>query len=187
MSLAEPQQRLWTVEEYYRAAEAGVFDPAERLELIDGEILRMSPQNSPHATAVGLAQDLLPVVFGSEFMVRVQLPLSLGAASEPEPDIAVVRGRRREYTGRHPRQAVLVMEVSESSIAHDLRRKASLYARSGISEYWVLVLSERALGVHRNPDPAAGHYSSVTRIPEHGTISPVAAPTAAVPIADLLP
>lgn len=187
MSLAEPQQRLWTVDEYHRAAEAGVFDPDERLELIDGEILRMSPQNGPHATAVGLAQDLLPGAFGPGFIVRVQVPLSLDADSEPEPDIAVVKGSRRDFAGRHPRRAALVLEISESSAAHDVRRKANLYARHSIPEYWVLLLLERVLVVHRDPDSATGTYANVVRLLDNGTIVPIAAASAPVCVSDLLP
>src|SRR3712207_6458643 len=102
MSTHEPVRRLWTVVEYHRAAEAGIFAPHERLELIDGEILRMSPQNPLHSAVSGLAEAALQAVFRRGYVVRIQKPLTLGTVVEPEPDIAVVRGALRDYVHRHP-------------------------------------------------------------------------------------
>lgn len=187
MSVVEPAVRRWTAAEYHRAAEAGVFPPGERLELIDGEIYRMSPQKSLHTTGCELAEESLRGIFGTGYVVRGQKPLALGAASEPEPDVAVVRGRIRDFATQHPSTALLVVEVADSTAAFDTGRKAEMYARAGIPDYWVVVLPERALLVHRDPDPASGQYRSITRHEETGTAAPLAAPGAIIRVADLLP
>ena len=98
----EPHPRLWTRDEYYKMAEAGVFRPGERVELIGGKIVVMSPQNSPHYTAIRLIEDSLRAAFGAGYDIRVQGPLDLSPSSQPEPDIAVVRGTARDYASAHP-------------------------------------------------------------------------------------
>src|SRR3972149_3722191 len=102
MGVTIPQVPHWTREEYMKMAEAGIFGPGERVELIEGEIVAMTPQDSPHAAGVRGAQEVLRVTFGPGFDVRPQLPLSLGMDSEPEPDAAVVRGTWRGYVHPHP-------------------------------------------------------------------------------------
>src|SRR5262245_20020766 len=130
--------RRFTRDEYERMIVAGIFGPEERVELLDGEILYVSPQESPHATGISLTLDALIRAFGDSFYVRCQLPLALDPHSEPEPDITVVRGRPRDFRDHHPETALLVVEVADSSLAHDRRRKGSLYARAGIEEYWIV-------------------------------------------------
>jgi Uma2 family endonuclease len=187
MTTIERPTRRWTVEEYHRAGEAGVFGPGERLELIEGEIVCMSPQNPPHATASDLTESALRKVFRSGYRVRVQKPLMLSAATEPEPDIAVVRGGARDYLSRHPTTAVLVVEVADSTLAFDQRAKSELYARARIPEYWVLNLPQRQLEVNLDPDPVAGQYGSTIVLGENEEVSPLAAPSAKIVVRDLLP
>jgi Uma2 family endonuclease len=187
MSVAEPMLRRWTAAEYRHAAETGVFGPEERLELIEGEIFRMPAMNGPHATASTLAEIALREIFTAGYVVRIQKPLALGEDSEPEPDVAVVRGSARDYTGDHPTTAVLVVEVADSSLSFDRTRKAPLYAQAGIPEYWILNLLERVLEVYRNPDQANGEYREITRSGENDTVSPLAAPAASIAIRDLQP
>jgi Uma2 family endonuclease len=187
MSVAEPALRRWTPKEYFRAAETGVFDPEERLELIEGEIFRMSPQDSPHATACDLAEDALREIFRRGYRVRTQKPLSLGDDSVPEPDLAVVRGSVRDYARAHPATAVLIVEVADSSLWYVRKRKAPLYARAGIPDYWILNLPERVLEVHRDPDPVSAQYRQITRYGEDESVAPLAAPAAAILVRDLLP
>lgn len=188
-----PARRRWTVAEFERAWKQGVFGPDERLELIEGEIYKkVSPQKSLHATGVGLSDEAVSRIFTEGYSIRVQLPLSLGAKSQPEPDIAVVLGSIRDYRDAHPTSAVLIIEVSDSTLAMDRGLKASLYARSGIADYWILNLVDRVLEVHRDPAPMADqpfgyHYRSITRLTEKDSIAPLALPNAAVVAADLLP
>jgi len=187
MTTLEPMLRPWTVEEYHRAADAGVFHPDERLELIDGRIYQVSPQRGPHATACQLTEDLLREMFRTGYVIRGQKPLRVGGSSEPEPDVCVVRGRARDFARQHPTGAVLVVEVAESSAAMDLGPKAEQYARAGIEDYWVLLLPERALVVHRDPDASAGAYRTTQRLGENDAVAPVAASGAPIQVSDLLP
>lgn len=193
ITVAPPQRRLFTRAEYERAAELGLFGPEERLELIGGEVIKkMTPQRSLHAAGVGLAARNLGRAFGEAFDVRVQLPLALADESEPEPDVAFVRGGPRDYRDAHPASAVLVVEVADTSLVFDRTTKASLYASAGIPEYWIVNLPDRVLEAHRDPLPMAEqpfghHYRSVTRHAADESIAPLAAPGATIRVADLIP
>ena len=192
MAVAVRLVRRWTRMEYLKMAEAGVFAPGERVELIDGEIISMTPQKSPHAVAGGLVEDALRAAFGPGFHVRSQRPLSLGPDSEPEPDAAVVRGTLRDYVDAHPTMAVLIVEVSDTTLAFDRERKAGVYAKAGIREYWILNLIDRVLEVYRDPGPLREipsqiGYRSIRNFGPSETVNPLALPPAAVRVADLLP
>lgn len=164
---------------------AGIFHPEERLELVDGEIVQMSPQGSAHATAVSLLETRLRLAFGASYVVRVQMPLALDPASEPEPDVAVVVGAPRDYRDAHPQTAVMIVEVADATLGYDRERKANLYARTGIQEYWILNLQDRQLEVHTQP--AMGSYQTRRVLVSPQTISPLGCPHAAIAVADLLP
>jgi Uma2 family endonuclease len=122
------------------------------LELLDGEIIDMPPQKSRHATAVTLVAEALRTIFGPGATVRVQLPFCLDDRSEPEPDVAVVPGNPRDYRDAHPSRALLVCEVSDTTLAYDRGRKLAAYARAGIPEYWILDLTAETLEVCRKPE-----------------------------------
>ena len=175
----------WTREQYDRAVEAGVFGPDDRLELIEGQLLAMTPQGSRHAAIVDQAGEVLRGVFGGDYRVRMQCPLAAGDDSEPEPDLAVVPGRARDYLDAHPTSALLVVEVSDDSLRRDRTVKQRLYARHGIPEYWILALPDARVEVYR--DPAATGYRTVLMRRPGETIAPLARPEAAVAIGDLLP
>jgi Uma2 family endonuclease len=185
----DPRPRRWTREEYYRAAELGLFGPEERLELIRGEILqKVSPQKQSHITAVLLSEEGLEDAFRSVAChVRVQGPITLPNDSEPEPDLLVVSGRVRDYETRHPGPAdvLLLVEVSDSTLRYDQTVKAALYAEAGIAEYWIVNLPERRLEVHRHPQGSG--YADVTPYAERESVTPLSAPGASVRVADLLP
>lgn len=192
MAASVPQPRLWTREEYYKMVEAGVLRPDERVELIGGRIVAMSPQNSPHFTAVCLAEDVLRTAFGPGYVVRVQGPLDVSPSSQPEPDIAVVQGHVRDYARAHPTTALLVVEISESTLAFDRGEKASLYASAGVPEYWVVNLVDRRLEVYRDPVPVTGQpygygYRSCTYYFAADTVTPAAMPQSTIAVAELLP
>ena len=193
VTIAPPQRRLFTRAEYERAAELGLFGSEERLELIGGEVFRkMTPQRSLHATGVTLAAEALRRAFPEGCVVRVQLPLVLGDASEPEPDVCLVKGQIRDHLAAHPSTALLVVEVADTSFVFDRTMKASLYASARIPEYWIVNLQDCVLEVHREPGPMAeqpfGHsYLRVTRHAVDESIEPVAAPGVVVRVADLIP
>ena len=152
--------------------------------LIDGTILEEGPMNPPHAIASTKTEDLIRDLFGRAFHVRVQKPMVFGLHIDPEPDIAVVRGRPADYT-THPTTAALIVEVSDTSLKYDTTKKLGLYAAAGIPEYWVLDLNGRQLLVFR--DPGAGGYATKLTLSADGAVSPLAAPDATIRIADLLP
>ncbi|PJB63972.1 MAG: hypothetical protein CO095_15410 [Armatimonadetes bacterium CG_4_9_14_3_um_filter_58_7] len=187
----EPKLHLWTRDEYYRMASAGLFD-GKRVELIEGEVLEMSPIKSLHTTGVGLASKVVEAVFGEGYYVRVQQPIDLGGASEPEPDVVVVSGDVRDYRDAHPTTALLIVEVAESSLDFDRTEKARLYARAGIPEYWIENLLDDQLEVRRDPVPDPSQpfgfgYQSVTVLIRDDRVLPLHAPQSTVAVADLLP
>lgn len=184
MATANPVVRRWTREEYERAVEEGYFQPEERLELVDGVLYEMTPQSSDHATGIRFVQRALRSLDGEGLDLRCQLPLALGFDSEPEPDLAIVPGNPEDYRDAHPTTAVLVVEVADSSLLHDRKRKARLYARAGIPEYWILNLTHSCLEVFRNPQK--GVYQSRTVLREGDSISPLAREIT-IPVASLLP
>jgi Uma2 family endonuclease len=145
------QVRRWTRSEYDRMTEAGVLTENDRVELIGGEILTVTPQKCAHATGVVLASEALRRVLPPDLHVRTQLPLALGDDSEPEPDVAVVRGSLRDYLNAHPQSAVLIVEISDSRLAFDRYVKGSLYARERVGEYWIINLGESIVEVYRDP------------------------------------
>ena len=181
----------WTGEEYYRLGDAGLLDNV-RVELVEGVIVEMSPINSPHATGVTLTVEALRPLFPSGFVIRVQNPLALGDRSFPEPDVAVVRGSARDFVNEHPRGAILVVEVADTSLRFDRTTKAAFYASAGIAEYWILNLVDRTLEVYRLPSGAAGKgqtasYGTPVVLGADHEITPAARPEACIRVADLLP
>ena len=164
--------------------DAGGFGPEDRIELLDGEIWEMTPQHSPHATAYALTGDALRLAFPDAY-VRYQLPFALDDVSEPEPDLAVVSGAVRDYTDRHPTEALLIVEVSDSSLRYDRTRKLAAYARNGVPEYWILDLQASCLEVYR--EPSGTSYASTSVLVAGDTVTPQHAPDAEIAVADLLP
>ncbi|MDX2029894.1 MAG: Uma2 family endonuclease [Blastocatellia bacterium] len=190
-AFSEPRPCLWTRKEYYRMGEMGLFQ-RKRVELIEGEIIEMSPIQSSHATSVTLCDEALREVFHKGWVVRVQNPLSLGENSDPEPDLAVVAGKTRDFTDAHPDTAALVIEVADSSLAYDRKNKASLYAKAGIADYWIVNLSSRQVEVHRRPVKAPeapyGYAYAENLIFNAGdAVKPLAKPKSIIAVADLLP
>lgn len=150
----------------------------------------MTPQGSRHATAIRLAEDTLRSIFGAGFDIRVQLPLALDLDSEPEPDLAVVTGFPRDYRDAHPQTAVLIVEVTDTTLSYDRERKARLYAKAGIPEYWIINLLEGHVEIYRHPaivSSSGAAYQSCSVASSSDTISPLAAPERSLTVADLLP
>jgi Uma2 family endonuclease len=167
---ASPGPHRWTLAQFYRLGELDFFQ-GQKVMLIDGEIWTMSPLG---------------------FTVRGQLPLELGQSTDPEPDLAVVSGDTRTYRQQHPKTAVLVVEISDTSLSFDQYEKASLYAAAGIADYWIVNLVDGRLEVRRDPrpDPAQpfGHaYAGLTYHPPGASVAPLAIPGVRVAVSDLLP
>ena len=182
--------RRWTRREYSRLIDVGVLHEDDPIELLEGRLVVAEPQHTPHATAIDLAGEALRQAFGAGWRVRIQLPLGLGPDSEPEPDVAVVRGDARDFLADHPATAALVVEVSDAGLELDRRLKARIYARARITDYWVVNLVDRVVEVHRDPIAARrrrSRYRDVTAMAARERLVPLAAPFSSILIADLLP
>jgi Uma2 family endonuclease len=179
--------RKWTVKEYHKLGEMGFFQPEERVELVSGNIIKMSAKGTAHTSALGRTDRLLQNLFGNLAWVRMQDPIALDDNSEPEPDIAVVRIDPFDYATHHPTpsEVYLIIEVADSSLAYDREIKANIYARSGIVDYWVLNVNERQLHVFR--EPAEDGYQSEVIFDETASISPLQFPAVNIAIREMLP
>lgn len=187
----EPRIHRWTRDEYYRMAEFGLFQN-QRVELINGEIVEMSPLGRPHAIAINLGIVALTKAFGSGYVISPQLPLAISSYSEPEPDISVQKGSLRDSPNDHPSSALLVVEISISTLLFDRGKKASLYASVGIADYWIVNLVDRQLEIYRQPEadttqPFGFRYGTTTILSATSETAPLALPDARIKVADLLP
>ncbi|MEA2711699.1 MAG: hypothetical protein QOF78_4300 [Phycisphaerales bacterium] len=180
--MPEPQTKRWTREEFYELAEQGYFR-GKRVQLIEGEIFEMAPQGHPHSKAITLLNRWATTHFPSPALVRIQMPLNASARSDPEPDVAVLPDPSWSQTD-HPETALLVIEVSDSSLRLD-RRKAAIYAAAGVPEYWIVNLNESQIEVHRDPVRGEKRYAntSVARAPQ--ILWPLSHPQAQLAVAEL--
>jgi Uma2 family endonuclease len=190
MQLTEPRTFRWTREQYHGLADLGYFQD-RRVELLDGEIVEMPVPKNPHVVALSLTEDALRAAFGGGYWVRTQAPLDLGPASEPAPDLAVVPGKPRDYTD-HPTTALLVVEISDTTLSHDRGRKSGVYAAAGIADYWIVNLVRRRLEVFRRPisdsDAKLGWRYATKKIYDQGdAVAPLAARKSPVAVADMFP
>lgn len=185
MTAVAHQPHIWTHAEFERMVATGGLVPNARVELVDGEILDMAPQESIHSTGVRLVEDALRRLFGVGFDVRPQLPLALDDHSEPGPDIAVVIGGPRNYRDAHPDTAILIVEVAGSSLAYDRDRRLALYARNGIADYWILNLVDTCLEVYRQPMNTG--YATRTLLDSTDQVAALARPNRHLSVADLMP
>jgi len=186
-----PQVYRWTCDEYRTLRNVGRFKD-RRVMLIDGVILTMPLPDPPHNLSVGLVDDWLRTVFHVGYHVRNQMAFDVGTRNDPGPDLAVVSGSRRDLANKQATSAVLVVEVADSSLDLDTTTKAELYATAGVPDYWVIDLENRQLLVFRDPEslPAglgATAYRTRLCLLPHQTATPLANPTAAITVAELLP
>jgi Uma2 family endonuclease len=175
------------VEHYLGLVETGALAEDDRVELLEGVIVAMPPSNPPHAAVVSMVSEVLLRQLGGLAAVRSQCALVLGRWSAPEPDVAVVPGSNRDYLDAHPRTALLVVEVSDTTLRQDQLSKARIYAAAGIPEYWIVNLREGRLEVLREPDRAAAHYRQTLRPGPGERISLAAFPGRTAAVSDLLP
>jgi len=185
-----PRPHQWTRWEYRQLASVELFHE-QRIELIEGQIIDMSPMVSPHATAVKLVDMALQAAYPPGYFTRCQLPLALGKYSEPQPDVAVIQGQIRDFIDEHPQTAILVVEVADSSLEFDRVVKSSLYAKAGIADYWLLNLGQRQLETYQNPIQDNGArsgyaYSARQIMPQQGQVR-LPGLSQSLAVADLLP
>jgi Uma2 family endonuclease len=191
ITIANPTKHRWSIGEYYAMADAGLFRD-RRVQLIDGEVLDMPPQGSAHFSSILLAAEAARRAFGKGFIVRTQGPLNVSEDCEPEPDIAVVPGDiRADSRNPHPTTALLIIEISDSSLSFDRNDKASLYASVGIADYWIVNLDEQQVEVYRQPvadetERFGFRYSKPLILKSGQSIKPLAA-AGEIAAADLLP
>jgi Uma2 family endonuclease len=175
----EPPRKRWTRREYEAMEKSGLWNH-ERLELIDGVVITKMPKNRPHVIVFSILYAWLLRVFGEDYVngeAPIDVALEDNPTSEPEPDLIVLARPSLEIQDNNPSpvEICLVIEKSDSTLGFDLTTKASLYARAGISDYWVLDIPARRLIVHR--DPQNGLYKSITAYCEHEAVAPLSAPS----------
>ena len=184
----------WTLEDYDQIISLGLLE-GKHVELVQGEILVMSPMGEPHALTIMQLNEILIPYFNSRtgYRLRIQMPLALPSlTSEPEPDLAVVPLDAPTSMAGRPTSAALVIEVAESSLHYDRDRKGPLYAAAGIRDYWLVNLPERRLEVYRRPIPdpqsfSAWRYQACQVLQASEQVAPLAAPDIVVPLTAVFP
>jgi len=183
----EPQIHLWSVDDYHQMIEAGVLDEDDRVELLEGKIVCMSPQRPFHAASTQRSANYLYEKLKDRAYIRAQFPVTLGNDSEPEPDIAVVKIDEHEYSYRHPEAAdiYLLIEVADWTIAKDRKQKARIYGKNQVLEYWILDLQKRQVYIFRQPEN--GSYREELILSSEDTATMQAFPDVAIALTALFP
>jgi Uma2 family endonuclease len=183
----ELSRRPFTVHDYHRMAEAGILSEGDRVELIRGEILAMSPIGSPHNGAVIRANNFLARLVGVRALVAVQGAIRLSDYDEPQPDIFLLRPREDCYTRNHPgaEDIFLIVEVADSSLEYDQTVKAELYAAAGVAEYWIADIANDRIRTFA--DPEGGLYRTTGEFHRGESRTPRLLPGCAISAASLLP
>lgn len=182
MAVAIPQRYLFDVEAYHQLGETGKFSEDENVELIEGEIVIMPPIGSSHAFSVTELSETLYDKIGKQAKMRVQNPVQLGDLSEPQPDIVLVRRVEHGYRQTHPRadDILLLVEVADTTLKYDRETKILLYARYGISEVWLVNLTDKCVEVYREPSPTG--YKSSRRFDPGESLTPINFPDMTIPV-----
>ena len=154
----------FNVDQYYEMAESGIIGEDERVELIEGEIVKMSPIGVRHASCVNRLVSLFGQAFGKKIILGIQNPIRLSAYSEPQPDIALLKPKADFYADAHPSPAdiLLIVEVADTSIGYDRETKVPLYARAGIPEMWLVDLVAENVSVYSGP--VRGEYTQAKQL-----------------------
>lgn len=176
----------FTVEQYHAMGRAGILTEDDRVELIGGEIVRMSPIGSEHAFCVARVQRLFSKVLGEDHTVWAQNPIVLGGLSEPQPDVALLRQPDDSYKRHLPTAAdvLLVVEVADTTVERDREAKLPIYSSFGIREAWLVNLPDEVVEVHRRPTKSG--YKNVRRLRRGSKITPLAFPGVTIAVADIL-
>ena len=186
--VTQPTRRRFTVDEYYRMAEAGILGEDDRVELIDGEVICMTPIGPRHAGYVDRLTRRFLQSLGDRAQVRVQNPVRLGEHDEPEPDVTLLRPRPDDYTTRHPtpEDVLLVVEVADSTLDFDRRTKARRYAEHGIPELWIVDANPKRRRIFVYRDPAPDGYRTVQVVRRGERLAPLAFPDGALSVGEIL-
>ena len=184
---AAPTRRRFTVAEYHAMAEAGILASDERVELLDGDVIVMPPINEWHASRVGRFTNTLPPQFQGQAIVWVQNPVRLDDASEPEPDVMLLRWRDDFYESGHPGPAdvLLLIEVSDTTVDYDRGAKLAAYAAADIPEVWIA--SRRDRRIESYADPVGDEYATVRYYGAGESISPQAFPDVDLQVDQIIP
>lgn len=176
----------FTVQQYERMGAVGILNENDRVELIRGEIVAKMTIGDPHIACVNRLNRLLVRAVGDRAIVSIQNPIRL-ADSEPEPDVVLLAPRADDYSTDKagPTDALLIVEVADSSFDYDREVKGPLYAENGIAEYWIANVVDRRLEVHRRPQPD-GTYADVRTLRPGDTADVTALPGVTVAVADIL-
>lgn len=195
------ERRPWTggrrvvpisYEQFMKGCRAGVFPEDRTLELIEGRVVEMPPQGPKHFVATTKVYEVLRRIAPPGYFVPPTPQLRLGEGSAPMPDACIVPGRIEDYRHAVPTSAILVVEVSDTTLADDRLDKASLYASAGLQDYWIVNCVDEVVEVYRDPRPDETHpsgwaYGPARTLRRGETVQPLAVPGAAVPVDDLLP
>lgn len=176
-----------SVDAYFDLVERGVIAEDERVELLEGVIVSMTPSGPRHAAVVGAIGEVLTRAAAGRAAVRIQSTFVIRPLSAPEPDIAVVSGTHLDYWKAHPTGAHLLVEVADTSLPQDRLAKSRIYASAGIPEYWVVDLREGVVEVMRDPDRALALYRDVRRVGREQRLEIAALPGVGIDLAELVP
>jgi Uma2 family endonuclease len=174
-------------EQYFALVARGDIRPDDRVELLEGVVVSMSPQGSPHANAIARITTLLVPLVGSRGVVRVQCSFRAGPYNVPEPDFAVVPGPLERWEDVHPDQALLIIEVADSSLPTDRLSKAAIYAAAGVPQYLVVNLRGDRVEAFAGPEPARARWERARSVERGERVPLVALPGLSLAVGALLP
>lgn len=180
-----PKPFSWSVDQFQQLGDLGIFAD-KRVELIEGQILQMSPMKDPHIIGLVFLSNELPLIANGFYTVLVQASLALNERSEPQPDCAIFRGSPSEYRKSLSKDALLVIELSDSTLKFDRTVKARLYASAQIPEYWIVNLAEHQIEVFRDPHEETG-YATKTIVKKGEVLRPIAAPELVIEVDKFFP
>jgi Uma2 family endonuclease len=180
-------KKLFTVYDYHKMVDAGILGEDDRVELIRGEIVQMSPIGPPHNGTIHRANWFLSRIIGDLAIIGVQGSIRLDEYDEPQPDLYLLRPKEDFYTSRHagPADILLIIEVADSSLDYDRTTKMQLYAETGVPEYWISDLQNDCIIVYRDLDNAA--YRNVQQFRRGEKLTPRLLPGCSIPVESLLP
>jgi Uma2 family endonuclease len=180
-------KKLFTVYDYHKMADAGILGEDDRVELIRGEIVQMSPIGPPHNGAIHRASWFLNRIVGDRAIIGVQGSVRLDEYDEPQPDLYLLRPKDDFYSSRHagPADLLLIIEVADSSLDYDRITKMQLYAETGVPEYWISDLQNDCIITYS--DPERGAYRSVNQFRRGDKLTPRLLPDCSIPVDSLLP